>query len=145
MALLFPGIIAKIFPEIIFKLRPQAPVDGGFPALFQDLARLMHADEAVMALIVLAFWHLANVHIVPGRFPFQWTFLTGRITREHQIEEHFLEYVRNLEEMPEEREYMRNLLAEKQLEISQNMPASSLQKSAERGAVELSKPETQEN
>jgi len=145
MALLFPDIIAKIFPEVMFKVRPQAPANGGFPALFQDLARLMHADEAVMALIVLAFWHLANVHIVPGRFPFQWTFLTGRITREHQIEEHFLEYIRNLEEIPEEREYMKNLLKEKQLEISQNVPASSLQKSAEKGAVELSTPETQEN
>ena len=145
MALLFPDIIAKIFPEVIFKLRPQAPADGGFPALFQDLARLMHADEAVMALVVLAFWHLANVHIVPGRFPFQWTFLTGRITREHQIEEHFLEYIRNLKEIPEEREYMINLLKEKQLEISQKMPASSLQNYAERGAVEVSTPETQEN
>ncbi len=145
MALLFPDIIAKIFPEVMFKLRPQAPANGGFPALFQDLARLMHADEAVMALIVLAFWHLANVHIVPGRFPFQWTFLTGRITREHQIEEHFLEYIRNLEEIPEEREYMRNLLKEKQFEISQKMPASSLQTTAEKGAVELSTPETQEN
>jgi cytochrome b subunit of formate dehydrogenase len=126
MALLFPDIIAKIFPEVMFKLRPQAPANGGFPALFQDLARLMHADEAVMALIVLAFWHL-------------------RITREHQIEEHFLEYIRNLEEIPEEREYMRNLLKEKQFEISQKMPASSLQTTAEKGAVELSTPETQEN
>ncbi len=145
MALLFPDIIAKIFPEVMFKLRPQAPANGGFPALFQDLARLMHADEAVMALIVLAFWHLANVHIVPGRFPFQWTFLTGRITREHQIEEHFLEYINNLKEIPEEREYMKNLLEEKQLEISQKMPASSLQEPAEKGAVEVSTPETQEN
>ena len=145
MALLFPDIIAKIFPEVIFKVRPQALENGGFPALFQDLARLMHADEAVMALIVLAFWHLANVHIVPGRFPFQWTFLTGRITREHQIEEHFLEYIRNLEEMPEEREYMKNLLQEKQLEISQKMPASPMQEPEEKSAVKLSTPETQEN
>jgi cytochrome b subunit of formate dehydrogenase len=145
MALLFPDIIAKIFPEIISKVRLQAPANGGFPALFQDLARLMHADEAVMALIVLAFWHLANVHIVPGRFPFQWTFLTGRITREHQIEEHFLEYINNLKEIPEEKEYMKNLLEEKQLEISQKMPASSLQEPAEKGAVEVSTPETQEN
>jgi len=121
MALLFPDIIAKIFPEIISKVRLQAPANGGFPALFQDLARLMHADEAVMALIVLAFWHLANVHIVPGRFPFQWTFLTGRITREHQIEEHFLEYINNLKEIPEEREYMKNLLRENELEISNTM------------------------
>ncbi len=141
MALLFPDIIAKIFPEIISKVRLQAPANGGFPALFQDLARLMHADEAVMALIVLAFWHLANVHIVPGRFPFQWTFLTGRITREHQIEEHFLEYINNLKEIPEEREYMKNLLRENGLEISNTMSTSILQESAEEGSGEESTPE----
>ncbi len=87
-------------------------------AFFQDLARLMHADEAVMALIVLAFWHWTNVHFVPGRFPVQWTFLTGRITREHQIEEHFLEYIRNLKEIPAEREYMHNLLKQIESESS---------------------------
>jgi hypothetical protein len=84
----------------------------------------MHADEAVMALIVVAFWHWSNVHLMPGRFPMQWTFLTGRITREHQIEEHFLEYLNNLREIPEEREYMRNLLAELEIESSQEVPSS---------------------
>jgi formate dehydrogenase subunit gamma len=112
LALLFPDTLTKIFSFTIGKL-PSWIVPGGeaFPAIFfQELARLMHADEAIMALIVLAFWHLTNVHLVPGRFPAQWTFLTGRITREHQIEEHFLEYLNNLREIPEEREYMRNLL-----------------------------------
>ncbi len=102
--LLFPETMAKIWPS---------------PAFFQDLARLMHADEAIMAVIVIVFWHWTNVHLVPGRFPIQWTFLTGKITREHQIEEHFLEYLRNLEEIPEEREYMRNLLKEKGFEYEE--------------------------
>jgi formate dehydrogenase subunit gamma len=97
---------ALLYPEKIALLWPFNP------AFIQDLARIMHADEAVLALIVIAFWHLSNVHIVPGRYPAQWTVFTGRITREHQIEEHFLEYLRNLEEIPEEREYMRSLLAE---------------------------------
>lgn len=97
---------ALLYPEYIVALWPFDP------SFIQDLARLMHADEAVLALIVIAFWHLSNVHIVPGRFPAQWTVFTGRITREHQIEEHFLEYVRNLEDIPEEREYMRSLLSE---------------------------------
>jgi formate dehydrogenase subunit gamma len=97
---------ALLFPEKIALLWPFDP------AFIQDLARVMHADEAILALIVIAFWHLSNVHLVPGRFPAQWTVFTGRITREHQIEEHFLEYIRNLEELPEEREYMRSLLAE---------------------------------
>ncbi len=97
-ALLYPEYIALVWPFD--------------PSFIQDLARIMHADEAVLALIVIAFWHLSNVHLVPGRFPAQWTVFTGRITREHQIEEHFLEYLRNLEEIPEEREYMRSLLQE---------------------------------
>jgi formate dehydrogenase subunit gamma len=97
---------ALLFPEKIALLWPFDP------AFIQDLARIMHADEAILALIVIAFWHLSNVHLVPGRFPAQWTVFTGRITREHQIEEHFLEYLRNLEEIPDERDYMRSLLSE---------------------------------
>ncbi len=96
--LLYPEAMAKFWPN---------------PAFFQDLARLMHADEAIMALTVVVFWHWSNVHLVPGRFPLQWTFITGRITREHQIEEHFLEYLNNLKEIPEEKEYMKKLLKEK--------------------------------
>ncbi|UCH21786.1 MAG: hypothetical protein JSU83_00510 [Deltaproteobacteria bacterium] len=126
-ALLFPDIMAKIFPETLAKLLPTAAEKGGsFPAFFQELARLMHADEAVMALIVLSFWHFINVHFVPGRFPFQWTFFTGKITREHQIEEHFLEYIRNLEEIPEEREYIKGLLREKGFDQSQVVSVSDL-------------------
>lgn len=113
-ALLYPDIVARIFPVTLAKLLPLAAEKGAsFPAFFQEFARLMHADEAVMALIVIAFWHWTNVHLVPGRFPLQWAFLTGKITREHQIEEHFLEYLNNLKEIPEERAYMQKLLREK--------------------------------
>ena len=101
--LLFPETMATIWPN---------------PAFAQDLARLMHADEAIMAITVVVFWHWSNVHLVPGRFPLQWSFLTGLITREHQIEEHFLEYVNNLKEIPEEREYMKNLLKDKGFETN---------------------------
>jgi len=101
LTLLAPETMAKVWPN---------------PRFFQDLARLMHADEAIMAMSVVVFWHWSNVHLVPGRFPLQWTFLTGKITREHQIEEHFLEYLNNLKEIPEEREYMKNLLKEKGFE-----------------------------
>ncbi|MBI5408980.1 MAG: hypothetical protein HZA14_06410 [Nitrospirae bacterium] len=97
-SLLFPETMATIWPN---------------PEFFQDLARLMHADEAIMAITVVVFWHWSNVHLVPGRFPLQWSFLTGRITREHQIEEHFLEYINNLKEIPEERDYIKKILREK--------------------------------
>jgi hypothetical protein len=110
--LLFPDLMARLFPETLGKILPLGGAADAYSVFFQDLARLMHADEAVMALILLAFWHWTNVHLVPGRFPIQWTFLTGKITREHQIEEHFLEYINNLKEIPAEREYMKNLLKE---------------------------------
>ena len=129
-ALLFPDVMAKLIPGTLGKLLPQGAIsEESYSAFFQSLARLMHADEAVMALIVVAFWHWTNVHLVPGRFPMQWTFLTGRITREHQIEEHFLEYLNNLREIPEEREYMKNLLIELGIESSQDVPSTDRQTS----------------
>jgi len=93
---LFPDIVAKILP-----------IDQYY---IQGFARLAHPHEAVLALLVIAFWHWYNVHLEPGRFPMQWTFLTGKIAREHQIEEHFLEYKRELETNPEEREYIQSVL-----------------------------------
>lgn len=97
-----------LFPELMSTVWPN-------PEFAQDLARLMHADEAIMALTVLVFWHWSNVHLVPGRFPLQWSFITGKITREHQIEEHFMEYLINLDEFPEEKEYIKKVLKEKGL------------------------------
>jgi hypothetical protein len=82
---------------------------------WQELMRLSHPHEALLALLVIAFWHWYNVHLAPGRFPMQWTFLTGKITREHQIEEHFLEYLRNLVELPEERRHLRDMLESREL------------------------------
>ncbi len=99
-----------IFPEFWAAILPEASV-----SYFQEMMRLSHPHEALLALLVIAFWHWYNVHLAPGRFPMQWTFLTGKITREHQIEEHFLEYIRNLVELPEEREYLSNLLDAREL------------------------------
>ena len=99
---LFPAFWASILPE-------------SMASHFQELMRLSHPHEALLALLVIAFWHWYNVHLAPGRFPMQWTFLTGKITREHQIEEHFLEYLRNLVEDPEEREHLRDMMESREL------------------------------
>lgn len=90
-----------LFPEFWVAILP-----ADYASYFQEMMRLSHPHEALLALLVIAFWHWYNVHLAPGRFPMQWTFLTGKITREHQIEEHFLEYLRNLVEIPAEREYL---------------------------------------
>lgn len=105
-----------IFPEFWAAIIPASSA-----SFFQELMRLSHPHEALLALLVIAFWHWYNVHLAPGRFPMQWTFLTGKITREHQIEEHFLEYLRNLVELPQEREYLRNLLDARELSLEENV------------------------
>lgn len=104
---LFPAFWASILPESI-------------ASHFQELMRISHPHEALLALLVIAFWHWYNVHLAPGRFPMQWTFLTGKITREHQIEEHFLEYLRNLVELPEEREILRDMMESRELIADSN-------------------------
>jgi cytochrome b subunit of formate dehydrogenase len=106
-AFLFPDIWASILPE-------------GWAFYFQDIMRLAHPHEALLALVVIAFWHWYNVHMAPGRFPMQWTYLTGKITREHQMEEHFLEYLRNLVELPQEREYLKQWLQQYDLKAQES-------------------------
>jgi cytochrome b subunit of formate dehydrogenase len=83
--------ICLLFPETMVKYLPN-------PKVSFNLLRLLHADESVLAFLVITLWHLYNVHIAPGRFPVQWAFWNGRINRDHQIEEHFLEYERQVTE-----------------------------------------------
>ncbi len=99
-----------LFPEVWASI---LPID--IASHFQEMMRLSHPHEALLALLVIAFWHWYNVHLAPGRFPMQWTFLTGRITREHQIEEHFFEYLRCIATHPSERRYLRELVERKNL------------------------------
>lgn len=99
---LFPDVWASILPVSI-------------ASQFQEFMRISHPHEALLALLVIAFWHWYNVHLAPGRFPMQWTYLTGKITREHQIEEHFMEYLRCIVTMPEERRYLKELIENKKM------------------------------
>jgi formate dehydrogenase subunit gamma len=117
---------AFLFPDVWASLLPY-----GWAYYVQNIMRMAHSHEALLALVVIAFWHWYNVHLAPGRFPMQWTFVTGRITREHQIEEHFLEYLRNLVEIPEERDTLSMILDEcgipaealsTELQIDQSLP-----------------------
>ena len=106
-----------LFPEIWAAILP-----ASIASHWQELMRLSHPHEALLALLVIAFWHWYNVHLAPGRFPMQWTFLTGKITREYQLEEHFLEYLRNLVEIPAEREVLRSTLESRELLGEESKP-----------------------
>lgn len=110
---LFPDVWASILPSTV-------------ASHFQEIMRLSHPHEALLALLTIAFWHWYNVHLAPGRFPMQWTYLTGYITREHQMEEHFLEYLRCLVELPEERRLLREMLLERGLAQSVEDDAGAL-------------------
>ena len=111
-AFLFPAFWATVLPTSIANY-------------FQGMMRITHPHEALLALLVIAFWHWYNVHLAPGRFPMQWTFLTGKITREHQMEEHFLEYLRNLVEIPEERSMLREMLIKSGLDRTSSVETGS--------------------
>jgi cytochrome b subunit of formate dehydrogenase len=69
-----------------------------FPKVTFNVLRLLHGEWSVLAFLVITIWHMYNVHTAPGRFPIQWTFWNGKITKDHQIEEHFLEYERQVKE-----------------------------------------------
>ncbi len=92
-----------LFPEFMVQYLP-------FPKISVNILRLMHAEESVLAFLVITLWHMYNVHMAPGRFPVQWTFWNGMINKDHQIEEHFLEYERQVKEGvadPEEEKLLR--------------------------------------
>ena len=117
-----------LFPELWAAILPTS-----MAAHWQELMRLSHPHEALLALLVIAFWHWYNVHLAPGRFPMQWTFLTGKITREHQMEEHFLEYLRNLVELPAERKALQDVLESREL-VAETAPVQGGRKPGREGA-----------
>lgn len=57
-----------------------------------ELAAEIHADEAILAAVVLFTWHFYNVHFNPSRFPGSGLWWHGRISREEMMREHPLEY-----------------------------------------------------
>lgn len=62
------------------------------PWFTYDLAKLIHADEAILATLALLIWHFYNVHFVPHRFPGTMLWWHGKMSREEMEEDHPLEY-----------------------------------------------------
>lgn len=54
-------------------------------------ARIAHGDEAILAVIVIAVWHLYNVHFNPDFFPMSRTWYDGKIDLETMKHEHPVE------------------------------------------------------
>ncbi|MES9991781.1 MAG: DUF4405 domain-containing protein [Candidatus Thiodiazotropha sp.] len=64
------------------------------PGIFLNAFYIMHTDEALLAAIFLFFVHWYNVHYSPEKFPMATVFLTGYLSEDEMIHEHYDEYKR---------------------------------------------------
>lgn len=64
------------------------------PGQFVPMAKVAHGSEALMAFLVILFWHIYNAHLSPEVFPFDKGMFHGKISRERMEHEHPLELAR---------------------------------------------------
>ncbi|MFQ6057560.1 MAG: formate dehydrogenase subunit gamma [Anaerolineae bacterium] len=69
------------------------------PGIAVPVAKVLHGDEAVLAVGWLAIVHLFYTHLNPRVFPFNPAMFTGRISIEEMKENHPLEYERLMAEL----------------------------------------------
>jgi len=68
------------------------------PRWMMDVARVVHTNEAFVAMLALFMGHFFAVHFNPKVFPTSRVWLNGKISVEHLAEEHPLEYRKLLQE-----------------------------------------------
>jgi cytochrome b subunit of formate dehydrogenase len=61
------------------------------PDLAIGMAYIAHSEEAVLAFLAIAIWHMYNVHLDPEHFPMSETWYSGVSTESHMKREHPLE------------------------------------------------------
>jgi cytochrome b subunit of formate dehydrogenase len=71
------------------------------PDLAIGMAYIAHSEEAVLAFLAIAIWHMYNVHLDPEHFPMSQTWYSGTITGSHMKREHPLEKKRIDAQNPE--------------------------------------------
>ena len=62
------------------------------PAQLIPAAKVMHSNEALLAFLIVIFWHMYGAHLNPDVFPFDKSIFTGRIDKHRLHHEHRLEY-----------------------------------------------------
>ncbi len=67
-----------------------------FPGFVINAAYIMHTDEALLAVLFLFFVHWYNVHYAPEKFPAAKVWLTGYLTENEMIHEHYQAYVKTM-------------------------------------------------
>lgn len=84
IAMWFPGIIRNFLNSEAF--------------IFFNSFKEAHAHEAILAVTVLLFWHMYNVHLRPGVFPGSRAWIDGMISAEEMKIDHPAEYESLLKE-----------------------------------------------
>ncbi len=67
---------------------------------------IAHSDEALLAALFLCIWHWYNVHFSVAVFPMGNVFITGYLTEELMVEEHYEHYVEVMKEAGLENEIL---------------------------------------
>ena len=86
------GSLTMIFTGLVLWFHTAAMMV--MPKWVFDVTTIVHGYEGLILFALLFGWHLYIVHLSPGNFPMQRTFLDGRITTRRLFSEHRAEYRR---------------------------------------------------
>jgi cytochrome b subunit of formate dehydrogenase len=86
------GCVIMILSGVVLWFHEQAM--RFLPKIAVDVAHEAHSDEGLLAMLAIVIWHFYNVHFNPDRFPMNWAWLTGKMSREDMTKHHPLEYER---------------------------------------------------
>jgi cytochrome b subunit of formate dehydrogenase len=82
MVMVASGLLL-FFPVLVSRL---------LPAELIPAAKVMHSNEAMLAMLIILVWHLYGAHLNPDVFPMDSSMFTGKISKERLLHEHALEY-----------------------------------------------------
>jgi formate dehydrogenase subunit gamma len=71
-----------------------------------NFALIAHSDEALLAALFLFIWHFYNVHFSTSVFPMEPAFLTGYLSEDMMVEEHYEYYKQVMKEQGREKEIL---------------------------------------
>lgn len=76
------------------------------PGELLNFSLIAHSDEALLAALFLFIWHWYNVHFSISVFPMGTVFITGYLSEELMVEEHYEHYVKVMKEAGLEHEIL---------------------------------------
>ncbi len=72
-----------------------------------DVATVIHGMEAILACLAIIIWHMYEIHLRPGKSPFNGMWLTGLMDEEEFREDHALHYKKIMSDPELQKIYLR--------------------------------------